>query len=226
VRDHAHGVEQLAAEELHAHDARGRIGVQVFLQEQKIVGQPMFRPLLQQRFQVRAALDEHDARAASALLRLEQHRKGDLPRTRADRLDVVERPRARRRNAELAQQRGLRRLADLERKRVGAVQHADAAHLERAHVRERVRHGARIAAHVCRRLAWLKKRRDGLVGVGERGPLQVHGRIADATALQRAEERLLPLGVLVEHCKIGAIGHAFIFWAKVAAPKEQKGMTL
>src|SRR5439155_25523733 len=49
VRDHAHRIEQLAAEELHAHDALRRIGREVLLQHQEIVREPVLRLLLEER---------------------------------------------------------------------------------------------------------------------------------------------------------------------------------
>ena len=209
VRNHAHGVQQLAAEELHAHDALGCVGVEVFLKQQQVVGKPVLRLFFQQSFELSKALHEHDARAAAALLRLEQHREGDFVRPRADRFEIVEGPHARGGHAEPAQQRGLRGLAELERERIRAVQHPHAADLQRAHVRERVGHGAGVAAHICRRAGLVEvERRERLVGVGERGLLQVDRGVADTATLERGEQRLLPLGMLVENGKIVGVAHA------------------
>jgi hypothetical protein len=127
----------------------------------------------------------------------------------ADRFEIIERPHARRRHAEPAQQRGLRGLAELERECIRAVEHPDAADLQRAHVRERVGHGARVAAHISRGAGLVEiERRQRLVGVGERGLLQVERGVADTATLERGKQRLLPLGVLVENRKIVGVAHA------------------
>jgi hypothetical protein len=207
VGDHAHRVEQLAAEELHAHDALGRVALDVFLQQEQVVGQPVLRFFIQQRFQVGETFDQHDARAAAALLGLEQHREGDLLHPRSDGVEIVEGPDPRRRDAEAAQQRGLRRLGELQRERAGPVQHPHSPDLERAHVGEGVGHGARIAAHVGRGTRLVEvKRRERRVGVGERGLLEVDRGVTHAAALEGLEQRLLPLRVLEKYGEICA-GH-------------------
>src|SRR6478672_7393203 len=85
-----------------------RLPQEVFLQQEKVVGQPVLRMLGEERLQVSEALDQHHARAAPALLGLEQRRECDLRSAPADRLDIVEGPNARRRHAEAPQQRRLR----------------------------------------------------------------------------------------------------------------------
>ena len=130
MRDHAHRVQELAAEKLHTHDAAGRIVGHVLLQEQQILRQPVPGMLRQKRLEVLEGFDQHDARAAAALLGLEQGRKRDLPRPGAQRVEVVERPHPGSRHAEPAEQRGLRRLGKLQCEGVGAVQHAHAADLQ------------------------------------------------------------------------------------------------
>ena len=165
----------------------------------------MLRLLGEERYQVFVRFHHYYARAAAALLRLEQHGKRNLLRPRAQRSKVIEGPGARRRDIELAKQRRLRGFAELERERGGAVQHAHAADLERSHVGERVRHGTRIAAHVrgWARLVEVKRRERRIVG-RERRVLEVDRGIAHTAALERREERLLPLGMLVEDCDICA----------------------
>jgi hypothetical protein len=197
VRDHAHRIQELAAEELHAHDAARGVARHVFLQQEQVLGQPVLGALGKERLQVREALDEHDARAASALLGLEKRGKRNFACARPDGLHVVEGPYPRRRHPEAAQERGLGGLGKLERKCVGAVQHAHAADLERAHVGERVRHRARVPAHVRGRACLVEVERcERRIGVGERSLLEVDRDVVDAAALQRLEERLLPLGML------------------------------
>ena len=113
-----------------------------------------------------------------------------------------------RRHAELAQQRRLRRLAEFQREGVRAVQHAHAAELQRTHVRQRVRHGARVAPHVARRARLVEiERRERRIGVRERGPLEVDRTSAKCRGAQRLEQRLLPLRVLEKDGEIGGVSH-------------------
>jgi hypothetical protein len=67
VRDDAHGVEELAAEELQAHDPPGRVGREVLLQQQEVVRQPVLR-IAQQRLELPVAFHQRDARACAVLL--------------------------------------------------------------------------------------------------------------------------------------------------------------
>ena len=69
---HAHRVEQLAAEELEPDDALVRVVRQVLLEEKEVVGQPDGRIAPEDRLDLRERFDHLDARAASALIRLEQ----------------------------------------------------------------------------------------------------------------------------------------------------------
>ena len=122
-------------------------------------------------------LDHLDARAASALVGLQQGRPAHLAGVRAQRADVVERDRARAVDSERAQQRRLGALAQLEREHVGAVQNPGAQEFQRSHVGERQRHRPRVTAQI---RAWTRlieveggaKRFD----VAERCPCDVEGQ--------------------------------------------------
>jgi hypothetical protein len=64
------------------------------------------------------------------------------------------------------------------------------------------------------------ERRKRCVGVGERGLLEVDRGVAHAAALERLEERLLPLGVLEKDGEFRTLGsHDRHVGAKVAACK-------
>lgn len=103
---------------------------------------------------------------------------------------------------------GLRGLAELQGERVRAVEHPHPADLQRPHVRESVRHGTRVAAHVGGGAGLVEiERRKRRVAVGESGFLEIDGEVADAATLERFEERLLPLRVLEQDGDIGAEGH-------------------
>jgi hypothetical protein len=120
-----------------------------------------------------------------------------------------------------SRKRRLRGLGELERECVGAVQYPHAADLERAHVRERVGHGASVPAHIGR---WARlvevKRRERRIHVRERGFLEVDRGVAHAAALERLEERLLPVGVLEKDGEFRTLGsHDRHVGAKVAGCK-------
>ena len=78
MRLDAHRVEQLAAEELEAHDALLGIVGQIFLQQEQVVGLPDRRVGGEDRLHVRERFDDVDARAAAALIRLENSRPSNL----------------------------------------------------------------------------------------------------------------------------------------------------
>src|SRR5262245_21536521 len=97
------------------------------------------------------------------------------------------------------EERRLRALAQFEREDVRAVQDARANECERAHVGERERHRARVAADVRARARLVEvERRTRSRGVAERGSREVERLIGHASALQRGEERLLPLWMFVQ----------------------------
>ena len=95
MRLHAHRVEQLAAQELEPHDALLGIVRQILLQQEQIVGQPDRRIGGEDRLDVRERLHDLDARAAAALIGLEQRRPADVDRayarSAATSLNVIER---------------------------------------------------------------------------------------------------------------------------------------
>ena len=70
MRNHAHRIEELAAQKFHAHDALARVHLEVFLQQEQVVGQPEVRTLTQQAHQFRRGVQQEHARAAAALLGL------------------------------------------------------------------------------------------------------------------------------------------------------------
>src|SRR6185295_14728804 len=132
---------------------------------------------------------------------------GDLALVRAERADVVERDRAWCVDAECLEQGRLRALAQLQREHVGAVQHTGAAVFERPHEREGEGHGPRVAADVGARACLIEiQTRGWTLDVAERRPLQVERRIANPAPLERLEQRLLPLRMLVNDDEISA-GH-------------------
>ena len=147
-------------------------------------------------------LQQEHARAAAALLGFEQRRPAMHPAVQRG-LDVIEREGARMRNLELREKRGLRGLAELEQERARSIQHAGAAEFERAHEGERERDGARIAPHVCAGACLIEVQGRGRHGFGiERRVLEVECGITDPAAIERAPQRLLPLGVLEEDYEV------------------------
>src|SRR5262249_34937796 len=119
------------------------------------------------------------------------------------------------------QQRRLRRLGKLQRKRVRTVQHPHAADLERAHVGERKGHRACVAAHIGRGARLVEiERCERRVGVGKRGLLQVDGGVAHAAATERLEEGFRPLRVFEKDGEFRTFGgHGPHVGAKVAGCK-------
>ena len=123
VRDDAHRIEELAAEKLQADDAldRGRAaGIPAAGTGCRAARSP--GRALKIASTCLERLDHLDARAASALVGLEQRRPLNVADVGTQRADVVERQRPRTIDAERAQQRRLRALAQLEREHVRAVQ--------------------------------------------------------------------------------------------------------
>ena len=201
--DDAHGVEQLAAEELETDDAALGIVRKILLQHEEIVGQPDAGIAREDRFDVGQRIDDLNTRAAAALVRLQERRPADLSRVGGERPRVVERDRAWAIDAQGTQERGLRALAQLERENIGAVEDAGAEQLERAHVRQRQRHGARVAAQISARARLVEVERcaQGLdVAEGRLG--QVERLERHAAPRERRKERLLPLGMLVKDDEI------------------------
>ena len=121
---------------------------QVFLQQEEIVGLPHRRIGGEDRIDVCQRLHDVDSGAAAALVGLEDGRPSNSIGVRTKRTHVVERNRPRRVDAQRPQQCRLCALAQLEREDVGAVQHPRAQSLERPHVGQRQRDGARVAADV------------------------------------------------------------------------------
>ena len=123
VRLHAHRVEQLAAEELQADDALLRIVRQILLQQEQVVGQPHVGS--RAKMASTCASDSTTWMRAplppwSGLSSAGQRDVAGVARAaRSTSLNVIERGRV---DAERAQQRRLRALAQLEREDVGAVQ--------------------------------------------------------------------------------------------------------
>ena len=97
---------------------------------------------------MRQRLDDLDARAAAALVGLQQRRPATssaYARRARTSLNVIERGHI---DPERAQQRGLSALAQLEREHVGAVQNPCAQKLQRSHVGERQRNRPRVTPEV------------------------------------------------------------------------------
>src|SRR4029077_1772597 len=99
--------QELAAEELQPDDASIGIVGQVLLQEKQIVRQPVPRVAREDRLDLVDRLDHLDARAAAALVGLEQRRPLNLAAVGAQGARVVEGERARSVDAERAKQGGL-----------------------------------------------------------------------------------------------------------------------
>ena len=70
MRDDAHRIEQLAAEEFHAHDALGGIDLEIFLKQEQVVGEPEVGAVVEQADQFGGGVEQEHARAAAALLGL------------------------------------------------------------------------------------------------------------------------------------------------------------
>jgi hypothetical protein len=198
VRDDAHRVEQLAAEQFEAHDAALRIVRAELLQEVEVVREPQGGIASEDGFDLLDALDDRDACAAAALVGLDERGEGEALEA-TQRLRIVEHDRARAVDAERAQERVLRALGELEREDVGAVDHLGAARAQVPEQREVERHGARIAAHVGARARLVEvEASSGLVEIAEVRALEIEDVEGDASLAQLGEERLLPLGVLVD----------------------------
>ena len=197
---HAHRVEELAADELEADDALVRVVSQVLLEQEEVVGQPDGRIAPEDVVHLRERFDDLDPRAASALVRLEHRGPSDVAGELVERCGIVEGDRARRIDAERPQQRRLDALAQLQREHVGAVEHAGAEELQRSHVRERQRDSPRVAAKIGAGagLVEIEPGARRLVVV-EGGAREVERRERDAASRQRLEQRLLPLGMLMEY---------------------------
>ena len=78
VRFHPHRIEQLSAEKLQANDALVGVVRQVLLQQEQIVGEPHRRIGGEEGLDLRQRLDDLDARAAAALIGLEQRRPAQI----------------------------------------------------------------------------------------------------------------------------------------------------
>ena len=105
---------------------------------------------------------------------------------------------------ERAEQRRLRALAQFEGEDVGAVEHARPEPFERAHVSQRERHRARVAAQVGARTGLIEVQpRPRRRVVAEGGACEVEGRERHAPTFERREQRLLPLGMFVQNDEIG-----------------------
>ena len=68
--NHAHRIQKLAAEKLHAHDSLACVHLEVFLQQEQVIGEPQLRTLIQQPHQFRRGVQQEHARTAAALLGL------------------------------------------------------------------------------------------------------------------------------------------------------------
>ena len=147
MRDDAHGIEELAAEKLHADDSAGWVDLEILLQQEQVVGKPQVGTVIQQADQFRGGVQQEHARAAAALLGLQQGGPAIAPLF--DRGSyVVECEAARVHDLQAAHEGGLRGLAEFEREGARAVEHPRAAQFERTHQREGERHGACIAPYV------------------------------------------------------------------------------
>ena len=200
-----HRVEQLAAEEFQADDALVGVVRQVLLQQEQVVRQPDAGIAQEDRVDLRERFHHLDARAAAALIGLQQGRPRDLVGIRTQRAHVVEGDRARAIDAEGAQQRRLCALAQLEREHVGAVEHPCAQPFEGSHVGERQRHRSRVAAQIRARAGLIEvERRAERLDVAERRSRDVERHERDAAPLERREQRLLPFRMFVNDDEIGS----------------------
>ena len=203
MRDDAHGIEEFAAEELHADDTFGGVDREVLLEEEQVVGEPNVGLIAEQTAGFIGTVEQVHARAAAALFGLDKRGPLIAPLFQGG-VNVVEGERARMGDVECVFERGLGGFAEFQGERFRAVQHAGAAAFERAHERQSERDGARVAADVRggAGLVEIERRFRGGVRI-ERGAFQIEFGVVDTAAFKRGEERLLPLGMFVEDDEIG-----------------------
>ncbi len=68
--NHAHRIEEIAAQKFHAHDTLTCVHLEVFLQQEQVIGEPQVRTVIQQAHQFRRGVQQEHARPAAALLGL------------------------------------------------------------------------------------------------------------------------------------------------------------
>src|SRR3954447_374630 len=90
MRDHPHGIEQVATQKLHPDDSLRGVNRHIFLERQQVVGKPQLRVVAQRTGEFVGGVEQIHARAASALLWLEKSWPAVAP-SRDGRIHVVER---------------------------------------------------------------------------------------------------------------------------------------
>ncbi len=202
MRNNPHGIQQLTAEELHAHDTSRRIDREVLLEQKQIVGEPEVRAIAEKTLEFVGGVNQIHPRAAPALLRFKQSRPAISP-LRKHGIDVVEDHADRMTNSQAMHQRTLCGLAQFQSEGARAVQYPRTAGLQRAHERQGQWYGPRVTAHIRAgagliEVDWGVRARIGI----ERPLLQIVFPEADAAALQSREQWLLPVGVFEQNYEI------------------------
>lgn len=131
VGNDAHGVEELAAEKLHADDAAGGIGGEVFLKEEEMIGLPDAGLGTEEGEEFGGGLEQEHACAAAALFGFEEGGPTGIPEVEGS-FGVVEGEGSRVVDAELKHESGLGALAEFKGEGAGAVEDLGAADFEAA----------------------------------------------------------------------------------------------